>query len=243
MMEPLPLRQHARQERLDRAVHGLDVEVEGEVPVLVGAVEHRAVMHEARRVEQHVDRAQPLGLRLDGLGVARIELHALGDAGLLQLAERRLVDVAGDHLGAFARKGDGRGPADAGARRRAERELALETIGHASVLPMRCRAHGPHGWLAAPAGVKRPADAVPARDRRQARDGVGLGVLGGQIDRKPNSERNRQRREDPLIGQQRIARARHAETAAGIKPGDDRQQRRADAAGAMLPVVAPRPAR
>src|SRR5262245_15523428 len=48
------LGQHARQERLDSAVDRLDVEVEGEVPILLRAVEHRAVMDEAGGVEQHI---------------------------------------------------------------------------------------------------------------------------------------------------------------------------------------------
>ena len=135
MIEPRPLAQHARQERLDGAVHGLDVEVEGEVPVGIGGVEHRAVMHEARRVEQHVDGPEPLRQRLDGGRVARVELDALGDARLLQPGHRRLVEVAGDHLGALARESDRRRPADAGARGRAEGELALEPIRHSCVLP------------------------------------------------------------------------------------------------------------
>ena len=49
--------EHARQEGADRPVHRLHVEVEGEIPVLLGAFEHRAVMHEAGAVEEHVDRA------------------------------------------------------------------------------------------------------------------------------------------------------------------------------------------
>jgi hypothetical protein len=37
-------------------MHRLDVDVEGKVPILVGAVKHAAVMDEARAVEQDVDR-------------------------------------------------------------------------------------------------------------------------------------------------------------------------------------------
>ena len=57
-IEPAAFLQHRRQERLDGAVHRLDVEVEGEVPVLLGAVEHAAVMHVAGAVDENVERAE-----------------------------------------------------------------------------------------------------------------------------------------------------------------------------------------
>ena len=157
----------------------------------LGAVEHRAVVHEARRVEQHVDRPDALGHRLDGGGVARIELHALGDARLLQAGERRLVDVAGDHPGALARERERRGPADAGARRRAERELALEPTLVMQSSPISCVPHV--GARSARVSQSRDADrrreavatAGPTRDgmtaealaRRVAGAGRGLASL------------------------------------------------------------------
>ena len=49
------LLQHAGQECPDRAVHRLDVEIEREVPVLFGALEHAAVVHIAGAVDEHVE--------------------------------------------------------------------------------------------------------------------------------------------------------------------------------------------
>src|SRR5262249_13821246 len=135
--------QHAGQERLDGAVDRLDVEIEGEVPVLLGAVEHGAVVHEAGGIEQDIDGAEPLGLRLDGGGIARIELHALRHARRLQVGEGYLVDVAGDHAGALARERDRRGPADTRTRCRAEGELPFQTIGHVLLPGFRYSVSGP----------------------------------------------------------------------------------------------------
>ena len=47
-------------------------------PLLVGGVEHRAVMDEARAIEQHVDRAGLLGEGADGRLVEHVELAACG---------------------------------------------------------------------------------------------------------------------------------------------------------------------
>ena len=64
----LGAREHARQEGADRAVHRLHVEVEGEIPVLLAGVEHRAVMHEAGDVDQNVDRPDLGRIGLDRAG-------------------------------------------------------------------------------------------------------------------------------------------------------------------------------
>jgi hypothetical protein len=53
-IEPPPFCQHAGQEGLDHPEHAAHVEIEGEPPLLVGGVEHRAVMDEARAIEQHI---------------------------------------------------------------------------------------------------------------------------------------------------------------------------------------------
>ena len=73
----MPLGQHARQERLDRAMHRLDVEIKREVPVLVAAIEDGTVMHKARRIDQNVDRADLLGKRIHGPVRQNIEFAAL----------------------------------------------------------------------------------------------------------------------------------------------------------------------
>ena len=69
------LLQHAGQECPDRAMHRLDVEIEREVPVLFGALEHAAVVHIAGAVDEHVERAEfggdLLGERLRPTAVER----------------------------------------------------------------------------------------------------------------------------------------------------------------------------
>src|SRR5271154_1029828 len=47
-------RQHAGEGGADHPVHGCDIEIETERPVRRRAVEDRAVVHEARAVEEHV---------------------------------------------------------------------------------------------------------------------------------------------------------------------------------------------
>ena len=82
--------EHGRQEGADGAVHRLDVEVEGEIQVLVRAVQDRAVVHEAGGVEQDVDLADALGDGVDGGAVADVELCRLGDAFLLEVGKLAL---------------------------------------------------------------------------------------------------------------------------------------------------------
>ena len=84
----------------------------------------------ASRVEQDVYRADLLGRCIDRPGVAHIENVHLGNAIITQSLEPGHVDVGGDHPGAFARKRDGRGTADAGARCGAECGLACQASGH-----------------------------------------------------------------------------------------------------------------
>src|SRR5262249_9959032 len=107
-------------------------------PVRFRRVEHRAVVDEARGIEEYVDGAEPLGYRLDRGGVARIERNALGDARLLEAGHGSLVEIACHHPCPLAREGERRRPADASCRRRAEGELALEPIRHAHPPETRC---------------------------------------------------------------------------------------------------------
>ena len=55
---PMMDEQHARQRRLDHPPHRPDIKIERKVPFRVCRIQHRAMMHEARAVEQDV------GLRL-----------------------------------------------------------------------------------------------------------------------------------------------------------------------------------
>ena len=80
-IEPAPFLQHGGQESLDGPVHRLDVEVEGKIPVVLGTIEHAALMHIARAVDQNVERAEffrdLLRQRLDRFGRAHVELEPL----------------------------------------------------------------------------------------------------------------------------------------------------------------------
>ena len=73
--------QHRRQERLDGAVHGFDVEIERKIPILVAAIEHRTVGDITGAVDQNIERAEFAGDRLrqrvDIVLGANIELVAL----------------------------------------------------------------------------------------------------------------------------------------------------------------------
>nr|GEW99913.1 hypothetical protein [Tanacetum cinerariifolium] len=93
--------QHRRQEGADHFVHGGDVEVEGEAPVLFGTFEDIAAVHHACAVEQHVQRAHFGGQTLDG-GVVGDVQHTFVYA--LQVVQCRAVDVDGEDLRASIQK-------------------------------------------------------------------------------------------------------------------------------------------
>ena len=105
-----------------------DVEVERKIPVLVRAFQHRAVMHEAGRVEQDVGLAGALGYRVHRRAVARIELCHLGNAFLGEQRQFLFVDVGGKDGGAFARKGQRAGAADAHCGGGDECAFALQAV-------------------------------------------------------------------------------------------------------------------
>ena len=96
-------------------MHGADVEIEGHVPVGVGAFKDAAGVDVAGRIEQDVDVADGFGRVFDGLGVAHVDQMRFGDAVIAQALQRIEADVGGDHARAFACKGDGGCAADAGA--------------------------------------------------------------------------------------------------------------------------------
>src|SRR5262249_46848211 len=119
---------NAREECLDHSMHRFHVEIEGEVPILLGAVEHAAMMHVAGAVDEHVERAE-LGCRLlrerlDRRGRAYVELAALY---ALDAFKFRLFQIGAVPAGPLGRKRFGDGPADPLSRRRDERELVLQT--------------------------------------------------------------------------------------------------------------------
>src|SRR5262245_23237465 len=71
--------QHGGEERLDDAVHGFHVEVEGKIPILLRAFEHRALVHIARYIGDHVGCAEfldnCLGEGIDRFGRQDIKLR------------------------------------------------------------------------------------------------------------------------------------------------------------------------
>ena len=111
-------------------MHGLDVEVERKVPIVVAAFQHRAMMHEAGGVEQHVDGTDPLGHGRDGGAVADIEAGHFRDAFARQCSEFLVIDIGRDHGRAFACESDRARAADACCRRSHECALAFQSAGH-----------------------------------------------------------------------------------------------------------------
>ena len=111
-----------------RAVHRLDVEVEGKIPILVRAFQHGAVMHEAGGIEQDVDLPTRFAMAATA-ALSRTSSRATsGDAFLGERSEALFVDVGGKHGGALARKGDGAGAADAHRASGHECAFALQAV-------------------------------------------------------------------------------------------------------------------
>ena len=109
-------------------MHRLDIEVEGKIPVLVGAIQHGAVMHEACRVEQDVGLAGALGHGGDRCAVAYVELRHFRDAFALEGFELGLVDVGSEHRCPFTRKSQRTGAADSHGGGGDEGALALQAV-------------------------------------------------------------------------------------------------------------------
>ena len=84
-------------------------------------------MHEAGRVEQDVDLAGAFCDGSDGGGVADVEPRDLGHAFPASAASL-FIDIGGKHGGAFARKSDGTGAADACGRRGHKCAFAFQAV-------------------------------------------------------------------------------------------------------------------
>ena len=130
--------QHGRQEGPDDPVHAADIQVEGEVPVLLAAVQDRAVMNIAGAVHQDIDGAHFGGQRLDRLRVEHVERTDRQTFGPLQFGKLFQIDIGGDDLCALTRESEGRGAADALCRRRHKGGLAGQSH---CLLPLRNRVH------------------------------------------------------------------------------------------------------
>src|SRR5712691_192809 len=121
---------HARQKGADRAVHRFHVEVEGEVPIGLRAFEHGAVVHVARAVREHIDRADARRELFDLGRVAHVELLALGALQIFYLGG---IEIGRDDFAAFAHEGLRDGPPDSLAGGGYEADFSLQTIRHGSV--------------------------------------------------------------------------------------------------------------
>jgi hypothetical protein len=113
-------------------MHRLDVEIEREVPILVGTIEHGAVMHEARAIHQDVRAAEvPFNVPRQGL-----------DSGMGTNVERPRpfgcetrklsgLEIGGDDMCAFRGKRFGDGTSNALSGGSDDGNLALQTMSHA----------------------------------------------------------------------------------------------------------------
>src|SRR5581483_2524068 len=73
-----------------------DIEVVSEIQVLFRALEHRAVMHEARTIEEHVDDARERDGSLYAGCVPHVQTTGLDPGMLLQRRELLSIDVRCD---------------------------------------------------------------------------------------------------------------------------------------------------
>ena len=88
----------------------MDVEVEGQHPVRVAAVEDRACRDEAGDVGERVDRADLRGQRGDRGGVKQVERHRLDP---LDRGERGSIAIQGEHARTFVAQAECGRAADA----------------------------------------------------------------------------------------------------------------------------------
>src|SRR5580658_5573881 len=126
------LLQHRRQECLDHAMHGFDVQIERKIPILIRAIEDRALVHVAGAIDQDIERAEfarnVCGERIDIVLRAHVELE-----GFLGLEPVKLVvgDVSRDDGGTLLDESFGDGAANALAGGGHQRDFILQSITHA----------------------------------------------------------------------------------------------------------------
>jgi hypothetical protein len=122
---------HPRQERPQHAMDRSDVEIERERPVGLVAVEHRAVLHKARTIDEDVGRTirlhHLLRERIHSGSRAHIELVSPGRGETVQLAG---IEIGRDYRRALGSVGLADGPADPLSRGGDDRDLAVQSIGH-----------------------------------------------------------------------------------------------------------------
>ncbi len=118
------------------AMHGFDVEVEGKIPVLLRAFEHRALVHVARHIGENIERAEFLGdcLRkcIDVFCRQHVELHAFCGFKTLQFIDG---DIGCDHLSPFRDECLSDRTADALASRSDECQFSFQSVAHGFDFP------------------------------------------------------------------------------------------------------------
>src|SRR5580700_6434243 len=117
-------------------MHGFDVEIERKIPVLVRAIEDRALMHIAGAIDQNIERAEFAadvgGERVDIVLRAHVELD--GFLGL-QTLKLDLDNICRDDDSTFGDKSFGDSTADALARSSDQCDLTLQSVAHACLTP------------------------------------------------------------------------------------------------------------
>ena len=107
------------------------IEVEGEIPVLVGALQNGAVMHEPGAVEYDVRRTD-FGRELRYLRVLEnVELAYFNARRAFQLGEFCLVQIGCPHLGTLARESQRGGATDTLSCGSDEGNLTAQSSSHA----------------------------------------------------------------------------------------------------------------
>ena len=125
---------HGGEECANGPVHGFDVQVEAEIPVLVRALEDVAVVDVTGAVEQHVERAGGRGERVDIGGIQHVQ--ACGAQGRArsrvagEFGEGAFVDIGCPDVGAFGGEHERGSPSDAFAGRRHHDVFAFDTLDH-----------------------------------------------------------------------------------------------------------------
>ena len=134
MIEPPPFFQHCGQERLDGAMHGFDVEVEREVPVLLRTFQHRALVHIAGNVGEHIECAEFLVDR-SGKGIDRCARQHVELGGFCGFQAVKLVsrDIGRDDARAFSDEGLGDRAADTLASGGDQRQLSFQSVAHGNI--------------------------------------------------------------------------------------------------------------
>src|SRR4029079_10507593 len=91
MMEPPPRLQHFRQEITDYDIVTAHIEIEGEIPILVGALQYGPVMHESGAVENYIWHAYFGSDSRDIAILQNVQLANFNPRGAFEFSELLLI--------------------------------------------------------------------------------------------------------------------------------------------------------